>query len=119
MRDRRPKPSPPLQTSATPPPPEAPAIVADLKRILHDHFTGTVEVRRERGALAWVIEDTFRAGRVRLEREQPRNLELVGAELEMLLSEGGRVILHCNDGAVVRYARRRELAPGGAALLEE
>lgn len=94
----------------------------DLGQILHGTFTGTIEAHCDRGRLLrWEIQETFKSGRVLLPHPLPRKPELVVGEIEALLQEGfsGRLVLHCNDGSVVRYVRHRTVLPGHLVALEE
>lgn len=105
-----------VQTSAT--------LMAGLEQILHGAFTGTIEGHCEHGTLVrWEIQETFKSGRVLLPPQSPdaRKPELVAGEVEELLRDGftGRLVLHCNDGSVVRYIRHRTVVPGDLVPLEE
>lgn len=106
-----------MQTSAT--------LGAELAQILHGAFTGMIEATCERGKLLrWEIQETLKSGRVERERPEPRDPDRFARELAVLLqgAEGGftgRLVLHCNDGAVVRYVRHRTLLPGQLVPLEE
>ena len=96
---------------------------AELTQILHGTFTGTIELHCERGQpRRWEIQETFKSGRVLLPADPPaRKPALVAGELEQLLQDGftGRLILHCNDGSVVRYVRHRTVVTGQLVALEE
>lgn len=94
----------PVQTSAT--------LSARLAAVLHGGFVGTIELEVEAGTVVrWHVQETFKSGRIHERRAQPRDPERHAKELEVLLAPRftGRIVCHCNDGAVVRYAKHSVL----------
>jgi hypothetical protein len=109
-------PAAPLQTTA---------LATRLGVILHGVFVGTIELEAEKGTIVrWEIQETFKSGRILERRKTARDASRSAAEIQHLLDEDGgftgKLTLHCNDGAVIRIARRSvvDVAPGGTLVTD-
>jgi len=100
--------------------------VAELARILHGAFRGTITAVCERGrVVCWEVDEDLKPGHIRLTREQPRDQESLAGDLETVLANGGtdgftgRLDLLCNDGYVTRYRKRLTVSAGAGTDLVE
>lgn len=102
-------------------------LASRLAEVLHGAFVGTIELTCQAGDIQrWAIEETLKSGRVLEPRKAPRETDRYAAEIEHLLRQGdagftGRLVLHCNDGAVIRIVPHWviEEGPGGTLLSEQ
>jgi hypothetical protein len=93
-----------------------------LADVLHGAFVGTIDLTAEAGIVVrWEIDETFKSGRVADQRPPARDPNRFASELAALLAGRftGRIRLHCNDGAVIRYARQSTLNGAHGDLLTE